>query len=342
MSSVSTPIFASTVAGVAKSPAIDEAPNPSVTIVSAADAGYFWGLFLLAASTAKSQMGFPMNLLIKGFSDRQKALLEQFPGVRLHEISDDSARNLCMRKAEAFSHADTDYIAWLDSDCVVVGDVSKLIVPANREMQLRLRLPYETSEAFSHFYSNGEVREGLAEAVAETWRKDVGEREEARHDSIASSNCFVVHRRHLPFIARWEQQIKKVLPAENSGVVNYEYAHYWQTDESVLNSLILFADDAPEVSDYQMGDRDGAHVAHFVLQPKPWVRWTRRHIRYMPFVFDLLDWVKDSGLDLPEEIPPALRRSRAMMNTLEAYAITAYQQTRYFGGSVLRKVGVIT
>ncbi len=319
----------------------NESMQPSVTIVSAADAGYFWGLYLLAASVAKSGMGFPMNLLIKGFNDPQRRLLEQFDGVTLHEISDDSARNLCMRKAEAFSHAETDYIAWLDSDCVVVGDISELIIPMNGEMQLRLRMPFETTEAFAHFYEDGEPREGLARAVAKTWQEDVGERDEPRHDSIASSNCFVVHRRHLPFIARWEEQIKKVLPSENSGVVNYEYAHYWQTDESVLNSLILFADDAPEVSDYRMGDRDGAHVAHFVLQPKPWVKWTRRHIRYMPFTFDLLDWVEENGFDLPDEIPPALRRSRGWINTMEAYAITAYQETRYFGGRMLRRVGAI-
>ena len=114
----------------------NESMQPSVTIVSAADAGYFWGLYLLAASVAKSGMGFPMNLLIKGFNDPQRRLLEQFDGVTLHEISDDSARNLCMRKAEAFSHAETDYIAWLDSDCVVVGDISELIIPMNGEMQM--------------------------------------------------------------------------------------------------------------------------------------------------------------------------------------------------------------
>ena len=57
-----------------------EMEAPSVTIVSAADAGYFWGLFLLAASNAKSGMGLPMSLLTKGFSDRQKELLRQFPG----------------------------------------------------------------------------------------------------------------------------------------------------------------------------------------------------------------------------------------------------------------------
>ena len=182
----------------------------------------------------------------------------------------------------------------------------------------------------------------MAEAVAETWRKDVGERDEARHDSIASSNCFVVHRRHLPFIARWEKQIKKGPAGGEFGVVNYEYAHYWQTDESVLNSLILFADDAPEVSEYLMGNRGRRSCSAFVLQPKPWVKWTRRHIHYMPFLFDLLDWVESSGGQLPDNIPPALRRSRALLNTMEAYAITAYQQTRYLAGSVLRKAGVIS
>jgi hypothetical protein len=37
-----------------------------------------------------------------------------------------------------------------------------------------------------------------------------------------------------------------------------------------------------------------------------------------------------------------LRKERGWLNTAEAYAITAYQQTRYATGSLLRRAGVMS
>ena len=91
---MSSPSTAIPMASPAKAPSDATSPSPSVpgspsvTIVSAADAGYFWGLFLLAASNARSGMGFPMNLLTKGSESHCLGQLRMKPEVHRQKVEE--------------------------------------------------------------------------------------------------------------------------------------------------------------------------------------------------------------------------------------------------------------
>ena len=94
----------------------------NLTIVSACDRNYLWGAWLLAASSAKFLKATPVHILQTGFTQEDTALLEQFPTVKVLPLADNDPRNVANRKSEALLSADTDYVAWLDADCLVVGD----------------------------------------------------------------------------------------------------------------------------------------------------------------------------------------------------------------------------
>ncbi len=117
----------------------------SVTIVSACDRNFLWGAYLLAASAARNVPGVPVHLLQTGFSDSEIALISQFPNVRVLPLQDDDPRSVANRKSEALLSADTDYVAWLDADCFIIGDIGKYLLPSNGEFQIRLREPWENA-----------------------------------------------------------------------------------------------------------------------------------------------------------------------------------------------------
>ena len=63
---------------------------------------------------------------------------------------------------------------------------------------------------------------------------------------------FCIHRRHLDFIREWRDQIAKVLPAGDTGVVDSSLYAYFMSDESVLSSLLVFSRSAPPLSTFRL------------------------------------------------------------------------------------------
>jgi hypothetical protein len=212
----------------------------SVTIVSACDRNYLWGAFLLAASAARHTPNVPFHLLHTGFAPEDRALLQQFSNVSVLELSAENRHNVCNRKPEALLTGDTEYIAWLDADCMIVGDIRPLLIPENNEFQIRLREPSENGWVWRDHYAAGEERGGLPASVLSRWRQDVRQLELPRLSTTCVTNALVLHRRHLDFIREWRDQIAKVLPA-GSGVVDPSLHGYFMSDESVLTSLLVFS-----------------------------------------------------------------------------------------------------
>ncbi len=315
--------------------------EPRLTIVSAADRRFLWGLYLLAASVARANMPVRFVAMIKDFSEADRQLIDQFPHSSTFEFSADNPRNPTNRKAEVFSKAETEFIAWLDADCVLTGDCYQELIPENGDSIFRFRGPDELAYSCMRVARPEDPHGEMPRHVLETWRQDVGERAEPRFPSTVSANCFVIHRKHLPFIEKWGGQIQKVVSAEDRGVVDHGRPAYWMTDESVLNSVLLFSHDAPDPAPYRLDHLDGAHVAHFGLYPKPWMRWTKRAIPYLPFLLDLIDWAKESGYATPE-VPPSLQRQRRWIAPLEANAINLYQTSRTRAGRLLRGMGLVS
>jgi hypothetical protein len=307
-----------------------------VTVVTACDRNFLWGAYILAASAARYIPDVPLHLLHAGFTDADLALFRQFPRVKLLPLSDSNRRNVCNRKAEAMLSADTDYVAWLDADCMVIGDIAELLVPLNGEFQIQLREPGENAQVWRHHYEPGEPRAGIPRAVRARWQADVAQLDTPQLDTTCVTNVIVLHRRHLDFVHEWQAQIAKVLPAADTGVVDKDRPEYFMTDESVFTSLLLFSRRAPPNSDMRTNRLPERHIAHFGANPKPWKGW-RLGVWYCHGpLLDLLDWARARQLATPP-IPWSLRRSSTPLAYLQALAVETRARIRALGGRILKR-----
>ena len=86
---------------------------------------------------------------------------------------------------------------------------------------------------------------------------------------------------------------------------------YYQTDESVLSSLLCFDVDAPRVSEtYKFdGGTDKRRVyAHFGYNPKPWQMWNPYASRWREDTFKTVEWLVETKFVKSGDVPLPLRR----------------------------------
>jgi hypothetical protein len=310
--------------------------TPNLTIVSIADQNYFWGLFLLGASVERWKLGDKLMMFHTGLDADSTRYLEQFSRVELRKMREGSPFRLHCRKPEAMLQADGEYVAWLDSDCLAIGDLNEDMIPANGEMQARMRTPRETIADLGRFYQKGERPGGLPKLVLDTWREDVGERKIAKIDAMVPSNVFVLHSKFMPFIEHWERQMRKVLNPE-CGTLDSKNPAYYLTDESVLNSLLAFAEFSPNVAEYKLAAARNRHIAHFISSPKPWVHWLPRNLYCLPFVLETIEWAKANGKEVPP-LPPSLQATRKTRSILEAHLFARLKRARTVSRKVLARM----
>jgi len=310
-----------------------------ITIVSACDRNFLWGAYLLAASAARFLPQTPVHILQTGFTDDDKSLLEQFPSVKVLSLPANDPRNVANRKSEALLSADTEFVAWLDADCMVIGDIAPYLIPKNGEFQIRMRAADENAWVWRNHYAPGERRGGLPKSVLEKWRADVGQRDQPLVDAACVTNCFVLHQRHLDFVRQWKSQIAKVIPPAHAGVVDNRNPAYFMTDESVMTSLLAFSSIAPTPGEFAL-DRDAkAHVAHFGANPKPWIQWRWRLWYCYPHIMGLLDWARASGYRTPP-VPWSFLKKNRLPSYLIAAAIEVKTRVRSAGGAIVRMLKV--
>ncbi len=280
------------------------------TVVTASDMNYLWGVFLLIASMRKNHMDEPVIVLGRNYTPEAKRILAQFGDVTVHNVVDFSQSMTCA-KADAMLLAETDYITWADCDGFFSGNCSEAMsnFPPDR-IHIRLRTPEENRRTYARFYrSDTEAAKGkLPEQLLECWQRDVGSLTESRLSSGASA-CFLgVNAAQRPFLAKWRDQMLAVLPKNDIGVVNTHSMAYFQTDESVLNSLLCFLSDAPLPTDsYGMNQNPEALFIHFVSHPKPWAGWTNYAWRHYKTYLAVVEYVLAERLDLPGKLPFPLR-----------------------------------
>jgi hypothetical protein len=311
----------------------------NLTIVSACDRNFLWGAFLLAASCAKYLPATPVQILQTGFTDADQALITQFPTVKLLPLTDNDPRSVSNRKAVALLTADTEFVAWLDADCMVIGDITSLLPPPNGDFQIRLRGPKENAWIWRNHYGPGEAPGGLPKSVLKQWQTDIGQLAPPRLDTTCVANVFVLHRRHLDFIRHWQSQITRVIAPRDVGVVDNSNPAYFMMDESVLTSLLAFSNIAPPIGEYRLDREANRHVAHFGANPKPWTRWNMRLWYCHPHVMSLLDWARASGFRTPP-LPASFEKRNRIPAYLRALADEGKVRVRSTGGNLLRKVGV--
>ena len=195
----------------------------------------------------------------------------------------------------------TDWVCWADSDGAFVGDCSEWLEgDSPDEIVIRKYSP---------------PPDDFTGATLETWRRDVEKHcgvalEESRYPTRMNAPFIVLHRKWRPFLERWQRQIGCVLPADVAIIMKHG-SPYFQTDESVLGSLLCFDPGAPKVTEsYKAnGSVDKTrYFAHFAYNPKPWQMWNSYSLKWRDVVMPVADWLVEKGVVRPADLPLPLRR----------------------------------
>ena len=282
--------------------------DKATTIVTACNRRFLWGTYLLATSLRFSKMTQPLHVMTYGLTPAENRLLEQFDSVHVFPSNGSGKFGVTLKKPEALLTANSEFIAWLDADSIVTGDVTRYLAPLGESFQIRFREPRENVLRFkTPQYALGEDRTAVPKSVLEAWREDVGERTEPAMTATCSANCFTLHRRYLDFVRRWKDQIVKLAP-RYAGVQESPYTYGGRmSDELILNSLLMFVHDPPKLSKYRLDTDPHAYLAHFGVNPKPWSRWQPKHLKYFDSILSMLDWCMDKGYETPP-IPISFKR----------------------------------
>ena len=283
--------------------------SAETTVVTAADANYAWGVLLLAASMRLYGMRQPLLVGAVDWPERLRKRAEAVGGVTLVDLPADR-RTVACQKPVMMTHpaVTTPWVSWADCDGTFVGDCTDLMLPRSEdEILIRKYSPPPPD---------------LTPETLETWRRDVGERDTPRLDTRVNTAFISIHRKQAPFLLRWQRQMEKVLPFD-VGIVMKRLSPYFQTDESVLGSLLSFAECAPVVvGSYTMnGSVDRTrYFAHYAYNPKPWQMWNAHCLRWHGEVMKVTDWLLARGIVGPGDLPFALRDSHARIHRLLAPA----------------------
>jgi hypothetical protein len=281
-------------------------PGPSFpsasTLVTAGDAAYAWGVLLLVASMRRNGMPHPALVGAMEWPEAEKERLRALGGVTIVDFPRDRRCVACQKPmVMAREEIGTDWVCWADADGMFIGDCGEWMAGDNpSEIVIRQYDP---------------VPPDFTPDNLETWRRDVerhcGRALPASRLATRVNTAFiVVHRSQSPFLARWQRQIEAVLPVD-VGIVMQQGTAYFQTDESVLASLLAFDPDAPAVTaDYKADGRAdrSRYFAHFAYNPKPWIMWNARAALWRGEVFDLADWLVEKGIVTRRDLPLSLRR----------------------------------
>ena len=277
------------------------------TVVTIGDANFLWGLFMLIASMRKSGMDEPVLVGAYHFTPEVEEILKQLGDVTIYTLKNIDHSLTCY-KPTVMSTVQTEYITWIDSDGFFAGNCSKRLPPLSPdEIHIRMRGPEENAQAFSG-YRYGEDGRSIPKAVLAAWKADVPDsREEPRFLRNCVASSFSIHRSFMPFFQKWHEQMMKVLPAGNVGVVDHSLKYYHMLDESVLNSVLCFAQGAPRISDTYRLDKDrNEYFGHFGGILKPWIGWIPSSFRHFDAYTAVANWAIKQGYKLPGPLPYSL------------------------------------
>jgi hypothetical protein len=302
------------------------------TIVTSCNSAYFWGAYLLIASIKFNHGKDPIHVLASGLSTNQIQHLAQFENVKIIETSNLSPH---LEKPKAIMSATTEYITWVDADCLFMGHLDKLLLPLNQSFQIRFRESLENGYVFKRHYQYDDRLGDIPKRIMNIWQNDVNERHQPRYTTQCVSNFLSMHCSHMPFIARWEAQLKKVNIKSTHPIDRHSKA-YFMTDESVLSSLFTYASDTPRVSEYQLNKDPNNFLMHFGQSGKPWYRWREAHLGYYNYIIKLLDWLNRECYIVPTP-PRSLDINYKTSTFLVSKAYQKYLNLRSWASNVVNQ-----
>lgn len=274
----------------------------STTVVTAGDGAYAWGAIMLVASMRMNGMRHPVVVGAMEWTDEQKRRIIALGDVTVVDLPATRQCVACQKPIMMSSDAvKTDWVCWADADGMFVGDCSEWLSGENAdEIVIRKYSP---------------VPPDFNPKNLEIWRRDV-ERicgralPKSRYDTRVNTAFIVVNRKLRPFLSRWKRQLDSVLPSD-VGIIMEHGTAYFQTDESVLASLLCFDPDAPMVTEnYKAnGSADPSrYFAHFAYNPKPWQMWNPWALRFREEAYRTVEWLVEKGVVKYGEVPLPLRR----------------------------------
>ena len=274
----------------------------NTTVVTAGDRAFAWGALLLVASMRKNGMAHPVIVGTTGWTPEMKQRILSLGGVTLHELPKSRQCVTCQKPMLMnLDELETEWVCWADSDAVFVGDCSEWLVGDSQD-EITIRKYDPPPDDFTP-------------ATLDTWRRDVGRlcghaRAESRYATRMNAPFIVLHRKWRPFLVRWQNQIQNVLPADVAIIMRHG-SPYFQTDESVLGSLLCFDPEAPAVAEeYKAnGSVDKSRFfAHFAYNPKPWQMWNSYSLKWRAEVASVVDWLLEQKIVSSAELPLPLRK----------------------------------
>ena len=277
--------------------------EPKTTIVTAGDCAFAWGTLLLVASMRRNGMQHPVVVGEMGWPEEMKKRVMALGGVTIRPLAKDRRCVTCQKPLlMCCEDVKTPWVCWADSDAAFVGDCSEWLVGENED-EIVIR-KYDPPPA------------DFTPENLETWRRDVarlcGEANAtSRYPTRANAPFIVIHSKWRKFLETWTRQIEGVLPSDVEIIMKQGTA-YFQTDESVLGSLLCYLPGAPRiVENYKAnGSADpGRYFAHFAWNPKPWQMWNSHSLRWHEVVAPIVDWLEEKGIVKESELPLALRKS---------------------------------
>ncbi len=273
------------------------------TVVTAGDRGFAWGVLLLVASMRRNGMKHPVVVGAMDWTPEMKKRVSALGNVTIRELPT-TRRCLACQKPMLMSCDDvkTDWVCWADGDGAFVGDCSEWLTGDSPD-EIVIRKYKQIAPDFTP--------ENL-----EIWRRDVerfqGEaRESSRYGTRVNTAFIVAHRKIFPFLRRWQDQVMKVLPPD-VGIIMKHGSAYFQTDESVLASLLCFYPSAPAIAESYKANATAdrsRYFAHLAYNPKPWRMWNKYSMRWYDIIMDIVDWLLAEKIVAPSELPLSLRRS---------------------------------
>ena len=308
------------------------ATAPLPVIVTITDPGYALAVFLLVLSLKRHRVRARIHVLGVRLSDCQREWFRQFPEVRLFDADLANPRNPATRKGEAILTAagtDAEFITLLDGDCLATGNITPYLSPPEPAFYARHKAPAEDARMLARHYTPDDERGTIPRRMLAIWRQDVGERDTPAISNTVCGGNLTLHRSCLPFIRKWHAQMMNVLPLRDAGhAYDFDNYAYSQLDESVLNSLLAFAADAPPLRRGLLDQDPLARVAHLgPNNPRPWQLWRLSKIRHLNPVLDLLDWGARQGYRLPP-LPWTFRRRNKPLIWLAAWGFEAFQAAK--------------
>lgn len=290
-------------------------------IVTITDSNYVIPAYILVLSLIYYKVKASIVVLGVNLSASEIALFNQFPNTTVVKGDTLNKRNAATRKAEAIlaaSGEEIESISLFDADCIITGDITPYLSKGLIGLSARLKTKEEDSLNFSSKYSNVDAYGTIPIAILEQWKEDVGEKNTPAIKNTICGGNLTFKSDQMVFVQQWHDQMMKIIENTDTKMAyDWKSFAYFQLDESVLNSLLAFSDNAPALSPGWFDKDPNAILVHLgPCNPRYWRFWRLDRIKYYPDVIGLLRWAENQ-----KHISPDLPWSINGKHTYLVYAV---------------------